>query len=180
MGEEEKRSTGTTVRSPAGYIFLSRVPSFLSLSPVVHGAARVFCWLVYRAPRKQNILRPFAATECRRHYSPSGLPSLSLLSLLFVFFYISSSSSSTSPSPFTHSPLLLLLLLLLLLQLLAPLLLLLISAVSTSQGPFSRRSLLLTGRVATRFPLSPGITIVSRLLRGPDVSLVVIPSQRKR
>lgn len=71
---------------------------------------------------------------------------------------------------------LLLLLLLLLLQLLAPhllllLLRLLILPVSTSQGPFSRRSLLLTERVATRFPLSPGIAFVSRLLRCHAFSL---------
>lgn len=107
---------------------------------------------ISRSSEAKYSLRPFAATECRRHYSdlPSSSTYFFLLLLLLLF---RAHLSYLLPFPFfllffyfyNYSLLPLLFLLLLLL---------LISSVSTSQGPFSRRSLLLTGRVVCFLCLS--------------------------
>ena len=104
------------------------------------------CILLARASR---------SSEAGIFFDLSRPPSVGAITCFRVSLLPSSSSSSSSSfSLFAHPSsllrlLLLLLPLLLLLQLLTPFfLLLLILSVSTSQGPFSRRSLLLTGRVA--------------------------------
>ena len=115
----------------------------------------------------RNILRPFAATKCRRHYLLSSLPS-SFFFFFFFFFFLSfcssfasssSSSSSTSTSTTTHA---------------------VFPSSSYLVGLYESRTVLKEvapfNRACSRgtcFPLSPGIAFVSQLLRGPNVSLHV-------
>ena len=115
----------------------------------------------------RNILRPFAATKCRRHYLLSSLPSPFFFFFFFFFFLSfcssfassssSSSSSSTSTSTTTHA---------------------VFPSSSYLVGLYESRTVLKEvapfNRACSRgtcFPLSPGIAFVSPLLRGPNVSL---------
>lgn len=159
------------VFKPPGYIFprrsastsLSSSLSLLSRSRTFRDARpsrglSTFCL----AAQKRSLLRPLAAAEFAGAITRSFPLPLSSTALLFHV------SSCTIPLPAYSPPLLLVLLLLILLPAFLRLLLLLlllrscrslllISLVSTSQGPFSRRSLLLTERVLHSRPLSPRI-----------------------
>lgn len=108
------------------------------------------------AVQKRSLLRPLAAAKFARRHCSLSSPTV-------VLHRRSSTTFPPAPSLVPRTPPLLLLLLLLLPAFLLLLLLrscrslLLISLFSTSQGPFSRRSLLLTERVLHSRPLSPRI-----------------------
>lgn len=161
---EERRSVVTEIHFPSFSLFLclffSYFPRDLSLSLLVTSrllyALQIFppCAPPPRSEESSSTSR--GRQVCRRHYS---LSSPTVVLLCCAFFHNDLSSHYPSPSVYstsTSTTTLLLQLAFLLLLLRRRRSLLLISLVSTSQGPFSRRSLLLT-ELYTQ-PLSPWIT----------------------
>lgn len=139
---EERRSVATEIHFPSAVrsTSFSHFQRDLSLSLSVTSrllyAPRSF-HLVLRRPEAESSSTSRGRQVCRRHYS---LSSPTVVLLCRVFFHNDLSSHYPSPSVFHFYFYYYNLLPLLLLRRS----LLLISLVSTSQGPFSRRSLLLT------------------------------------